>query len=76
MLTLCPSKTEKISIVYVLPGRQHLYRDAATAIRQAFGIGIPSLTDPMLISAIGILVMAIIEASKMLLRRYSARIPA
>lgn len=44
------------------------------AIRQAFGIAIPSLTDLMLISTIGILVMAIIEASKMLLRQYSARI--
>jgi Ca2+-transporting ATPase len=44
------------------------------AIRHSFGIAIPSLTDLMLISAIGIMVMAIIEASKMLLRRYSARI--
>jgi Ca2+-transporting ATPase len=43
------------------------------AIRQAFGIAIPSMTDLMLLSAIGIMVMAIIEASKMLLRRYSAR---
>ena len=44
------------------------------AIRHSFGIAIPSLTDLMLISAIGIVFMAIIEASKMLLRRYSARI--
>lgn len=40
------------------------------AVRQAFGITLPSLADLALISAIGLMVMAVIEASKILLRRY------
>ena len=41
------------------------------AVRQAFGITIPGIGDLLLIAAIGLLVMLIIEASKVLLRRYS-----
>jgi hypothetical protein len=40
------------------------------AVRQAFGITLPSLSDLALISAIGLMVMTVIEASKILLRRY------
>ncbi len=41
------------------------------AVRQAFGITIPGIGDLLLIAAIGLFVMVIIEASKVLLRRYS-----
>jgi len=40
------------------------------AVRQAFGIGIPALADIILIAAIGLMVMAVIETTKVLLRRY------
>ena len=40
------------------------------AVRQAFGIAIPALGDVALIAAIGLMVMMIIEATKVLLRRY------
>jgi len=40
------------------------------AVRQAFGITLPSLPDLALICAIGVMVMAAIEATKVLLRRH------
>ncbi|MEN8167407.1 MAG: cation-translocating P-type ATPase [Pseudomonadota bacterium] len=46
------------------------------AVRQAFGITLPSLADLALISAIGLMVMAVIEASKILLRRYKRAVAA
>ena len=41
------------------------------AVRQAFGIAIPSLADLALVSAIALFVMVVIEASKVMLRRYT-----
>jgi len=41
------------------------------AVRSAFGIGIPSLQDLALLFGIGLAVMGFIEATKVLLRRYS-----
>jgi len=41
------------------------------AVREAFGIAIPSLQDLMLISAMGLMVMSAIEVTKVLLRRYT-----
>ena len=40
------------------------------AVRQAFGIAIPAMTDVAIIAAIGLTVMAVIEITKVLLRRY------
>ncbi len=40
------------------------------AVRQAFGITLPSVSDLALISAIGLVVMSLIEATKILLRRH------
>ncbi len=40
------------------------------AVRQAFGITIPSAADLALVSVIGLFIMVLIEASKVLLRRY------
>lgn len=40
------------------------------AVRQAFGIAIPAMADVILIAAIGLAVMAVIETTKVLLRRY------
>ena len=40
------------------------------AVREAFGIAIPSAPDLALVSAIGLFIMVVIEASKVLLRRY------
>jgi Ca2+-transporting ATPase len=40
------------------------------AVRQAFGITLPSLTDLAIISVIGLVVMSLIEATKILLRRH------
>jgi len=40
------------------------------AVRQAFGIAIPSPGDLALIGAVGLFVMSAIEVSKILLRRY------
>lgn len=42
------------------------------AVRQAFGITLPSLADLALIATISLIVFAIIEATKILLRRYKA----
>ncbi len=41
-----------------------------SAVRHAFGIMIPAPADVGLIAAVGLLVMAVIESTKMLLRRY------
>ncbi len=40
------------------------------AVRQAFGITLPSLPDLAIVCAIGLMVMAVIEATKVLLRRH------
>ena len=40
------------------------------AVRQAFGITIPSAADLALVSVIGLFIMVLIEASKVVLRRY------
>jgi Ca2+-transporting ATPase len=40
------------------------------AVRQAFGITLPSLPDLAIIGAIGLMVMVVIEATKVLLRRH------
>ena len=40
------------------------------AVRQAFGITLPSVSDLALISAIGLVVMSLIEATKIMLRRH------
>ncbi len=40
------------------------------AVRQAFGITLPSVADLVLISAIGLVVISLIEATKILLRRH------
>ncbi len=40
------------------------------AIRQAFGITLPSVADLVLIAVIGLVVMSLIEATKILLRRH------
>jgi Ca2+-transporting ATPase len=45
------------------------------AIRQAFGIVIPALADVILIAAIGLAVMAVIETTKVALRRYRRNAP-
>jgi Ca2+-transporting ATPase len=42
------------------------------AVRQAFGITVPSTADLALVAAIGLFIMVVIEASKILLRRYMA----
>jgi Ca2+-transporting ATPase len=42
------------------------------AVRQAFGITVPSAADLALVAAIGLFIMIVIEASKILLRRYMA----
>jgi Ca2+-transporting ATPase len=42
------------------------------SVRQAFGIVLPSAADLTLIAAIGLMMMMIIEATKVLLRRYRA----
>ena len=46
------------------------------AVRQAFGITLPSLPDLAIICAVCLSVMAIIEATKVLLRRHRQRAPA
>ena len=42
------------------------------AVWQAFGITVPSVADLALVAAIGLFIMVVIEASKILLRRYMA----
>ena len=43
------------------------------AVWQAFGITVPSVADLALVAAIGLFIMIVIEASKILLRRYMAK---
>jgi hypothetical protein len=40
------------------------------AVREAFGITLPSVTDLVLVSVIGLVLMSLIEATKVLLRRH------
>jgi Ca2+-transporting ATPase len=44
------------------------------AVRQAFGITFPTLADLALIATIGVILMLLIEATKILLRRQRSRV--
>jgi Ca2+-transporting ATPase len=46
------------------------------AVRQAFGITLPSLPDLAVICAISLMIMAVIEATKVLLRRHRRTVAA